>query len=273
VSYVSPRAHDIVLDIEEREKAGTPAVLQTLKAALAFMVKEAVGIPEIEAREKELLEKALKRWGGNPAIEVLGKADAEKQIGILSFNVRQPNGRYLHPRFVTVLLNDLFGIQSRAGCSCAGPYGHTLLGIDEERSERYRSSILAGYTGLKPGWCRVGFHYTMDDAEADYLIDAVDFVARRGATFMADYTFDLESSSWEHKTGESTWEELCLDQALKTGCEPCRELEGEIRSRLYHDYLREAEELADRLDEQPAELRQLDGELGQLQFFDMPAKG
>jgi selenocysteine lyase/cysteine desulfurase len=273
VSYVSPRAHDFVLDIEEREKAGTPAVLQTLKAALAFMVKEAVGIPEIEAREKELLEKALKRWGGNPAIEVLGKADAEKQIGILSFNVRQPNGRYLHPRFVTVLLNDLFGIQSRAGCSCAGPYGHTLLGIDEERSERYRSSILAGYTGLKPGWCRVGFHYTMDDAEADYLIDAVDFVARRGASFLADYTFDLESSSWEHKTGESTWEELCLDQALKTGCEPCRELEGEIRSRLYHDYLREAEELADRLDEQPAELRQLDGELGQLQFFDMPAKG
>ena len=29
-----------------------------------------------------------------------------------------------------MLLNDLFGIQSRAGCSCAGPYGHRLLGID-----------------------------------------------------------------------------------------------------------------------------------------------
>ena len=65
-----------------------------------------------------------------------------------------------------------FGIQSRAGCSCAGPYGHRLLGIDEATSQRFRECILDGTAGIKPGWCRVGFHYVMDDADADYVIDA-----------------------------------------------------------------------------------------------------
>lgn len=271
VSYVSPRAHDFVLDVEEREKAGTPGVLQTLKAALAFMVKEAVGVEAIEEREAELLGRGLECWTANPAIEILGKADPERQIGILSFNVKCPTGRYLHPRFITVLLNDLFGIQSRAGCSCAGPYGHTLLGIDAETSDRYRSCIQKGWQGLKPGWCRVGFHYTMDDPEADYLIAAVDFVARRGMDFLADYSFCLKESSWTHKRGEGEYEELCLTRALRTGCPPCRGLEPELRRRLYRDYLLEAETLADTLKQNPPRLRQLEGELGELQFFDVPA--
>ena len=41
-----------------------------------------------------------------------------------------PAAATLHHNFVVALLNDLFGIQSRGGCSCAGPYGHRLLGID-----------------------------------------------------------------------------------------------------------------------------------------------
>ena len=32
------------------------------------------------------------------------------------------SGKYLHHNYVSTLLNDLFGIQSRGGCACAGPY-------------------------------------------------------------------------------------------------------------------------------------------------------
>ncbi|KAJ1487475.1 hypothetical protein T484DRAFT_3629319 [Baffinella frigidus] len=39
----------------------------------------------------------------------------------------------LHHNFVVALLNDLFGIQSRGGCSCAGPYGMDLYHIDVAR--------------------------------------------------------------------------------------------------------------------------------------------
>ena len=63
--------------------------------------------------------------GEGTGIEILGNPDPRRRIAIVSFNLRDPAGEYLHPKFVTRLANDLFGIQSRAGCSCAGP---TVIG-------------------------------------------------------------------------------------------------------------------------------------------------
>lgn len=122
----------IVSTISRRaRKAGTPGILQTLKAALAFDVKEAIGVDLIEKCEADMLQRAFARWGAHPGIEILGNADPLRRVGIVSFNIRDPKQQYLHPRLITTLLNDLFGIMSRAGCSCAAPYGHQLLGIDE----------------------------------------------------------------------------------------------------------------------------------------------
>ena len=271
VSYVSPGAHDFVGDIEERERAGTPGVLQTMKAALAFLVKEGVGVERIAERERELLERALASWRRNPNLELLGNPDPARQIGIVSFNVRRPQGRYLHPRLVTVLLNDLFGIQSRAGCSCAGPYGHALLGIDAPASERYRRCVLDGWQGVKPGWCRVGFHYTMDDPEADFLIDAVDFVARRGWDFLGDYLFDPHSAAWSHRAVGPGQEEFSLEQALRCGCPEQGCLDADARQRLYREHLAQAGRLADERASRPAVLVELPDEAGALQFFDIPS--
>ena len=187
VDYVSPVDQDFIRDVEEREKAGTPGVLQVLKAALAIELKGRIGVDRIEAREHELLTRAFARWAGNERIEILGNPDPSRRIGIVSFNLRDARGRYLHPKFVTVLLNDLFGIQSRAGCSCAGPYGHRLLGIDQPTSELYRDWVRKGFQGIKPGWCRVGFHYSMDDLEAGFITDAVEFVADQGHRFLPLY--------------------------------------------------------------------------------------
>ncbi|MFQ5635119.1 MAG: aminotransferase class V-fold PLP-dependent enzyme [Gammaproteobacteria bacterium] len=268
VDYVSPADQDFIHDIEEREKAGTPGVLQTLKAAMVFSIKRELGTDRIEAREHQLLARAFERWGRNPDIEILGNPDPGRRVAIVSFNIREPGGRYLHPKFMTVLLNDLFGIQSRAGCSCAGPYGHRLLDIDLPRSERYRHWIGKGYIGIKPGWCRVGFHFTMDDAEADYIIDAVDFIASFGYRFLPLYQFDLCSGSWTHERSELVTESLSLAAAIEAcGCESTA-LPVADRERLYERYLREARERADELAaDNTGEEVQLDGELGELQFF------
>ena len=101
-----------------------------------------------------------------------------------------PSGRYLHHNFVVAVLNDLFGIQSRGGCSCAGPYGHRLLGIDIERSHEFEREITGGCEGIKPGWVRVNFNYFLSDAVADYIIEAVRLVARDGWRLLGDYHFD-----------------------------------------------------------------------------------
>jgi selenocysteine lyase/cysteine desulfurase len=268
VSYVSPSGHDFVNDVEEREKAGTPGVLQTLKAALVFELKDRLGADQIEAREHQMLAKALKRWGAMDRVDLLGDPDPDTQIGICSFNLKTSDGSYLHPRLVTVLLNDLFGIQSRAGCSCAGPYGHTLLGISQAESERFRQCILKGWQGVKPGWCRVGFHFSMDEAEADFLIEAVAFLAMHGEDFLVDYCFDAHAANWSHKRPVDIYDAFSLDDAILSNCAASSALAEDLRKRIYRDTLQEAADLAAALRKAGgSERRKLEGEAGELQFF------
>ena len=115
----------------------------------------------------------LGRWEGNPRIEILGSCQA-RRLAVVSFRARHGEGLYLHHNFVVALLNDLFGIQARGGCSCAGPYGHRLLAIGAARSHALREEIGHGCEGVKPGWTRVNLNYFISAAAADYIADAVD---------------------------------------------------------------------------------------------------
>ena len=118
----------------------------------------------------------------------------------MSFVVRH-DGRYLHHNFVVALLNDLFGIQSRGGCSCAGPYGHRLLGIDIETSHEFEREITRGCEGIKPGWVRVNFNYFISEAVFEFLLDAVDLVATDGWRLLPDYAFEPATGLWRHRAG------------------------------------------------------------------------
>ena len=276
VDYVGPLNQDFISHIEEREKPGTPGVLQVLKAAMVFEIKDNVGVARIEKREHELLEKVFTRWLANPLIEILGNQDPSRRVGIISFNIKasvdeSDDSYYLHPKFVTTLLNDLFGIQSRAGCSCAGPYGHRLLGIDEETSEEYRVCVTDGYSGVKPGWCRVSMHYVMDDLEVDFLLDAVEFVARYGGLFLSLYDFNVYDGSWNKKDGSVSLQRFSLESALNANRIDETPMPVEERRARYAGYLDEALELASQLQERgPSMPCLLEGTLGELQFFSLP---
>jgi hypothetical protein len=115
-------------------------------------------------------------------------------------NPRRPP-RYLHYNFVVALLNDLFGIQARGGCSCAGPYGHRLLGIDLTTSHAFEREIVRGCEGIKPGWVRVNFNYFISDRVFDYIVQAVHLVAAHGHRLLPDYTFDSHTGQWRHRSG------------------------------------------------------------------------
>ncbi len=123
-------------DVEQREEGGTPDIIGSIRAGLAFAVKDAVGTDLIAARERALVRHAVAAFEQEPNLEVLGSHTADR-LSIVSFVVRHGPGRYLHHDLVVAILNDLFGIQARGGCSCAGPYGHRLLGIDLDRSHRF----------------------------------------------------------------------------------------------------------------------------------------
>jgi selenocysteine lyase/cysteine desulfurase len=196
VAYVDPTGHRYLTDPVAREEGGTPAIVESIRAGLVFAVKDAVGASRIEEREHKLWQRARERWGSSSRIEILGDLDADR-LSIVSFQVRAGQ-RYLHHNFVAALLNDLFGIQARSGCSCAGPYGHRLLGIDEAHSREFRGEIVDGWEGIKPGWSRLNLNYFITDTVADYLIAAVELVAEYGARLLPEYRFSPRTGRWTH---------------------------------------------------------------------------
>ncbi len=200
VAYVNPLDHRYLADPEHREEGGTPAIVESIRAGLVFQLKEAVGTEEIRAREEDFISRAIAAWSANPNIQILGNAEAER-LSIVSFVVRAGNDRYLHHNFVVAALNDLFGIQARGGCSCAGPYGHRLLGIDLETSHRFEDEIAKGCEVIKPGWVRVNFNYFISEEEFQYIIAAVDLIASDGWKLLPLYRFDSATALWRHRDG------------------------------------------------------------------------
>ena len=189
VSFVSPWGEDYSTSLVAREEAGTPDMLGDIRAALAFLVKRAVGVETIVARDKQLAERAFSVWDKVPEIEILA-GDRRGRLPIFSFRVKDPAGGYIHQQLVTRMLSDHYGIQARGGCACAGPYAHRLLGIDESASSTLRAAIVAGSEIEKPGWCRLNLSWICDDATADYIIDSVAELATRAASLKPLYTCD-----------------------------------------------------------------------------------
>ncbi|KAJ6353830.1 hypothetical protein OIU76_002787 [Salix suchowensis] len=224
-----------VTEIEERENGGTPQIIQTIRAALTFWVKEYITYRVIEEKENMYTAKALNRLLPNKNIWVLGNTTGKRQA-ILSFLVYSTTNsssaptkhessrthrknindevlymwgetgnrrdKPLHGPFVAVLLNDLFGIQARGGCACAGPYGHSLLHVDEPSSLAFRSAIKKGYVGVKPGWTRVSFPYYMSSEEFEFILAAIEFIAIYGQRFLPLYHFNWKTGGWTFKKRE-----------------------------------------------------------------------
>jgi selenocysteine lyase/cysteine desulfurase len=200
VSYVNAVDHRYVDDPVHREEGGTPAIVESIRAGLVFQLKQAVGVEVIREHEESYLLHAVNAWKDEPGIEILGNLAAER-LSIVSFVIKAPSGRHLHHNFVVTLLNDLFGVQARGGCSCAGPYGHRLLGIDLDRSHEFEVEIAHGCEGIKPGWVRVNFNYFISEVAFSYVVEAVRLVARHGWRMLGEYTFDLTSGLWHHRAG------------------------------------------------------------------------
>ena len=200
VSYVNAQEHVYLDDPAHREEGGTPAIIESIRAGLVFQLKEAVGCDNIRQREHTFIRRAIDTWETNPNLYILGSHSLWR-LSIVSFTVRH-GARFLHHNFVVALLNDLFGIQARGGCSCAGPYGHRLLGIDLTRSHEYEALVLEGCEIVKPGWVRVNFNYFISETVFSFVMRAVDMIATHGWKLLPDYTFEATSGKWWHKRGQ-----------------------------------------------------------------------
>lgn len=252
VSYVSPIEHRYIADPVHREEGGTPAIIESIRAGLVFQLKAAVGYAAIHERESSFIRRAIQTWSENPRIRILGNKDAWR-LSIVSFVVHHGEG-WLHHNYVVALLNDLLGIQARGGCSCAGPYGHRLLGIDLNTSHHFECEILAGGEGVKPGWVRVNFNYFISDAQFEFILQAVELVAEHGWKLMPLYDFCPTTGQWRHKKGRADPVMRLHDISYKSGKLQYRSRHATEPEEVLTSYLEDARRI---IDETVAELRQL----------------
>ncbi|HEY3295283.1 MAG TPA: aminotransferase class V-fold PLP-dependent enzyme [bacterium] len=193
VLYTSPWDHRYLSSIEHRETGGTPPIVQSIQAGLAFDLKAAMGTERIERIEQDYLQRALKEWRNHPGMYILGNTET-RRLGVLSVIFKD-----LHHNLATSLLNDLFGIQVRGGCMCAGPYGHLLLNIDEPHSAQIRHRLDEGHIGEKPGWVRISLSPTVSEEEFQTLLEAVDHLLKHGHEYADRYELRDETGEWVWK--------------------------------------------------------------------------
>jgi len=198
VNWTNPwRQHSFVDGIEAREDGGTPGFLQTIRAALAVQLKDAMGTSRIQEREHELLRQFHAELRTIPKVHVLAD-HIEDRLPIVSFYVED-----LHYNLMVRLLNDRFGIQVRGGCSCAGTYGHYLLHVDPNRSHHITEKIDRGDLSEKPGWVRMSLHPTTTRAEVAAMVEAVRECVEHGPTWGADYRYSSRTNEFTHLSGEA----------------------------------------------------------------------
>lgn len=189
VRFVSAHGHDYAEHLEAREEAGTPNVVGDVRAALAFLVKEAIGNTCMAERNRILTQQAFIAWRHHPRIDLLGSLTAPR-LPIVSFRVLDGNGGYVHQQLVTRMLSDRFGIQARGGCACAGPYVHRLLGITDAESARLRTAILAGEEMEKPGFVRLNLSVLLSAEKVAFILNSVKELAMDACDHVAHYGVD-----------------------------------------------------------------------------------
>lgn len=194
VSYVTAEGHSYIADPEHREEGGTPAIVDNIRAGMVMQLKRDMDEARVEARETVLTRRMEEALRAIPGMELLGPSNVPR-LGIFSFNLRV-RGKLLHHNYVVALLNDLFGIQARGGCSCAGPYGHMLLDIDGPTSARHEAAVRQGHSIFRPGWARFGVNWFFDETDVDKIAAAIRFVADHGLDMLAYYRLDAVEGIW-----------------------------------------------------------------------------
>ena len=218
VLYVTPVDHQFIADHERREEGGTPAIVESVRAGLVFKLQQAVGTDLIESLEASFKERALAQWKLNKNIEVLGDSSQEG-LSIFSLRIKHEEAD-LHYGFVVALLNDLFGIQARGGCSCAGPYGHELLGMDLNYSRKLEKELNKGHMVMRPGWVRLNFNYFINEETFDYLLNAIEYVSELGWKLLPFYEIDSDSGTWRYQGASMKLESLCLESLFVEDQQP-----------------------------------------------------
>lgn len=218
VFFVSRESHRYLQDVETREEGGTPAIVEAIRGGMVMQLKMSIKPETIMLRNKALSLKISDFVKTVPELIPLGNIDFGERLPILSFMIQhKESGRLLHHNFVAALLNDLFGIQARGGCACAGPYAQDLMGLDEKLAQEYEALLVedtrldrthlrrraqenSDVEVLRPGFVRLNLPYTASNDDVDFILNSLAIVSTEGWKLLPQYNFNPETGEWKHFT-------------------------------------------------------------------------
>ncbi|CAF4063303.1 unnamed protein product [Rotaria magnacalcarata] len=228
VNFVTRTCREYNFDIETREEGGTPDIIGCIRAGLVFQLKDSIDSNYMQAREEELVKRFYRHFKKTKTLILLGSQTAAR-LPIFSFIIYVPSVcKYLHHNFVCLLLNDLFGIQVRSGCACAGPYALDLLNVDDvktdiyclfmtENAEARGDDQIVRTMMMKPGFTRFNLPYFTNDDEIEYVLNAVQFIATEGWKFLPLYTYNPVTAGWTHRSDFQVSHSSLDDITYKSG--------------------------------------------------------
>lgn len=163
---------------ESMETCGTPNIMGIIRLGYCLTLKESL-IQTIERNENKISEITMKRFKNlqdkYPDLRVIGLSERSiKDLPIYPVTIKG-----LHYNLITVLLNDLSGIQTRGGLSCCGTFGR----ICSERD------------GIS-GWCRISFNYLMTSDQIDLIFKTIEFILVNKKRLKKRYSYNLDSNMY-----------------------------------------------------------------------------
>ena len=203
VRFVCPQFQTYSNNIEVKETGGTPDIIGSIKIGLIFDLKTRYQ-DFILKRDRFILTKVQKQLQTIHNLKLLNPVENLHRMPVFVFLIN-----HIHYNLVVVLLNDLFGIQTRGGISCCSLLAQDLLHLNSEQQQHiYQQIITDKGVPSNYGWCRVSFHYSMPDFIIDYIIKAIIFVAQYAHYFKRVYKYYPEKNNWLYCPTGCPWDDF-----------------------------------------------------------------
>lgn len=202
-----------VEEVHLYEDNGASGVVESVRTGIAMKIKQTIGVSAIMEREAKIVKTVCSFFRKIPEIILLGSTTLVDRLAIFSFMVRHPRGSFLHHNFVCAILNDMFGIQARGGCTCAETYAQDLMGIEKNVASTYETILneestydernqmnISNYEILRPGFTRISLPFFMSESEMAYVLESIKMVATEGWKLLPQYLLYPETGEWRHNS-------------------------------------------------------------------------
>lgn len=226
VFYVTEDHHRFLSNRIERYEGGTPNVVGIWRLGVALTAKQQLKkdllkelsqsaengqylkLVDYEVTRSEQLRQRLTEIPNlvlmdddGPSSDNSQDSPEKRNLPIFSFLIKC-GSRFLHYNYVCAVLNDIFGIQSRGGCQCAGPFAQFLLGLTGKLNDAVEETLVHTKDELlRPGFTRLSLP-TLGTTEEidDYVIGAISWVAEHGWKLLHVYRCNHRTGDWRHKS-------------------------------------------------------------------------